>query len=435
MASVGDVLSFVWELGPSTRFLFIFGCLAGVGNGAVYPLIAYVFSNSFSDLSGASQGLDQIRQLAFYFMIVGIYAFVMGFLQSGCLEVVATRATRNFRRDWFDALLRQDAAYFDVYDISGIAASIQPNAIKYQRGMGVKFGEGIQFASTFLGGIIYAFYSSWQTALVIMSVLPFVSISAMAVMKINQSKGTRANAAYSRAGSVAYATVSSIRTVLSLNAIMQMIEQYKEATVEAYNQNVKPLLKQGLVFGSMLTTFLGLFCVLTLFGSFLIYKDVRDTGCDPSASGYGSSDCPNNGASVFGAMLGVAFAAQGMSQVGNFFETFTETRVAVYPAMKAINRKIGAPRQKLYVEDAEEEQFQDKSVHMDAETGKRLKAVLPQYRIDSKSAEGLKPTNIRGRIEFKDVHFNYPTRPNATILNGLNLVIEAGKTTALVGPR
>jgi hypothetical protein len=52
----------------------------------------------------------------------------------------------------------------------------------------------------------------------------------------------------------------------------------KAATVDDYNQNVKLLLKQGLVFGSMLATFLGLVCVLSLFGSFLIYKDGRDTG-------------------------------------------------------------------------------------------------------------------------------------------------------------
>jgi ATP-binding cassette, subfamily B (MDR/TAP), member 1 len=33
------------------------------------------------------------------------------------------------------------------------------------------------------------------------------------------------------------------------------------------------------------------------------------------------------------------------------------------------------------------------------------------------------------------VHFNYPTRPDNKILKGLNLTIEEGKTTALVGPR
>ena len=38
-----------------------------------------------------------------------------------------------------------------------------------------------------------------------------------------------------------------------------------------------------------------------------------------------------------------------------------------------------------------------------------------------------------GDIRLKDVVFAYPSRDN--VLNDLSLVIEKGKTTALVGPR
>jgi ATP-binding cassette subfamily B (MDR/TAP) protein 1 len=41
--------------------------------------------------------------------------------------------------------------------------------------------------------------------------------------------------------------------------------------------------------------------------------------------------------------------------------------------------------------------------------------------------------SVRGRIEFKDVEFAYPARPDAMILYNLNLAIPAAKTVALVG--
>ena len=41
--------------------------------------------------------------------------------------------------------------------------------------------------------------------------------------------------------------------------------------------------------------------------------------------------------------------------------------------------------------------------------------------------------NPRGRIEFRNVHFTYPSRPDIKILNGINLTIEAGESMALVG--
>lgn len=40
---------------------------------------------------------------------------------------------------------------------------------------------------------------------------------------------------------------------------------------------------------------------------------------------------------------------------------------------------------------------------------------------------------INGKIEFKDVHFSYPTRPDVAVLKGLNFSLEAGQTIALVG--
>jgi ABC-type multidrug transport system fused ATPase/permease subunit len=53
-------------------------------------------------------------------------------------------------------------------------------------------------------------------------------------------------------------------------------------------------------------------------------------------------------------------------------------------------------------------------------------------QIDSLSESGKKPCDIKGYIEFQNVHFRYPSRKNP-ILSGLNLKIDANKTTALVG--
>ena len=37
-------------------------------------------------------------------------------------------------------------------------------------------------------------------------------------------------------------------------------------------------------------------------------------------------------------------------------------------------------------------------------------------------------------MEFKEVHFNYPSRPDVVVLNDLNLEANVGETLALVGP-
>ena len=39
-----------------------------------------------------------------------------------------------------------------------------------------------------------------------------------------------------------------------------------------------------------------------------------------------------------------------------------------------------------------------------------------------------------GRVEFRNVNFSYPTRPEEKVLKDFSCVFEQGKTTALVGP-
>uniref|UniRef100_A0A7N4NMN8 ATP binding cassette subfamily B member 1 n=1 Tax=Sarcophilus harrisii TaxID=9305 RepID=A0A7N4NMN8_SARHA len=53
--------------------------------------------------------------------------------------------------------------------------------------------------------------------------------------------------------------------------------------------------------------------------------------------------------------------------------------------------------------------------------------------IDSFSTNGHKPDNIKGNLEFKNVHFTYPSRKEVKILKGLNLKVYSGQTVALVG--
>jgi ABC-type multidrug transport system fused ATPase/permease subunit len=54
--------------------------------------------------------------------------------------------------------------------------------------------------------------------------------------------------------------------------------------------------------------------------------------------------------------------------------------------------------------------------------------------IDSFDEGGQRPTKLEGRIEFRNVHFRYPTRPEVSVLRKYNLTIEAGQTVAFCGP-
>ncbi|CAF1393297.1 unnamed protein product, partial [Rotaria sp. Silwood1] len=53
--------------------------------------------------------------------------------------------------------------------------------------------------------------------------------------------------------------------------------------------------------------------------------------------------------------------------------------------------------------------------------------------IDNESKDGLEITDFTGQLDFEDVYFNYPNRPQSVILRNFKLNIKPGQKVALVG--
>lgn len=69
-----------------------------------------------------------------------------------------------------------------------------------------------------------------------------------------------------------------------------------------------------------------------------------------------------------------------------------------------------------------------------AAAANRIFATIERHSpIDPLSQDGKTLASIAGEIEFKDVKFVYPSRPDRTILEGFHLTIPARKTVAIVG--
>lgn len=53
--------------------------------------------------------------------------------------------------------------------------------------------------------------------------------------------------------------------------------------------------------------------------------------------------------------------------------------------------------------------------------------------VETEDRKGKALSHVRGEIEFQDIYFSYPSRPESQVLQGLNLKIPAGKIVGLVG--
>jgi ATP-binding cassette subfamily B (MDR/TAP) protein 1 len=196
-----------------------------------------------------------------------------------------------------------------------------------KEGVGRKLAESVQFFTTFCGAMGYAFYADWRTSLAVLAVAPFMILSILFLLKMNTSQTARANATYAKAGSIVSTAVSSIRTVLALNAVEKVIDLYQSATTEAYEGAASEVWLVGLANGSNMASFLLSNVVVTLLGSYFLYDNVRDTGCDPSGTVDGVPTCDPAGVDILGSLLAITFAAGVLPQVSVCVEAFIGTCV------------------------------------------------------------------------------------------------------------
>jgi hypothetical protein len=134
LASIQEVYSFVPNI--RTKILIVAGLFFACCSGVIFPAMAWIFSGSFSEFSASTEDdayMRGIRNLAFNFLVLGVVAFTFMTLQALLLELAATEMTREFKYRWFQSLLRQDLAYYDLRDISGTASILTANAQKFKK--------------------------------------------------------------------------------------------------------------------------------------------------------------------------------------------------------------------------------------------------------------------------------------------------------------
>ncbi|KAM4705764.1 ATP-dependent translocase ABCB1-like [Rhinophrynus dorsalis] len=320
----------------------------------------------------------EMTRFSYYYIALGFAVFALSLLQIWTFLVSAARQIMRIRQRFFRAVLHQDMAWFDSNQIGTLNTRLTDDINTIHEGLGDKLCIFVQFLSSFVCGIIVGFLYGWKLTLVILSVSPLLGVSAAIWTKLVASFTTKELRAYAKAGAVAEEILTAIRTVTAFNGQQKAMDKYDANLNDAKNVGIKKSVTTNISMG--LSQFL-------IFGAYALafWYGTKLTVDEPETYTIGK---------VLTVFFSVLVGTFSLGQATPNIESMANARGAAFEVYKIINK----PR-----------------------------------LIDSSSMEGYKPNNLIGHIEFKNIHFAYPCRPNIQILSGLNLKVEAGKTIALVG--
>ncbi|KAG9407947.1 ABC transporter B member 10 [Aphanomyces cochlioides] len=383
----------IFDLTMPQRMYLIAGTIACSLQGFAMPSIAMVISKVIHDmnkhyadfLASGKKDMepltalyDDISHSAFIFLGVAAAIFVAAFVSTYSFRIIAEKLTSRLRKMHFQALLRQEIGFFDLPgNTTGVLTTdLSSHATKVVAIAGDNQAKMLQALFTIVSALVIAFiWGSWKLTLVTTAACPLLLVGSYARAK--QLKGGNFSDNLADSGSLAAEAIANARTVTAFGLQQEIAARYEASLEKPLKEGVKEAHVNGFMEGIASFSMFAVYALVFWYGARLLddgsisFKQLMNT------------------------LMVIMMAAQSVGQSASIFGDRDIAKKSAAKIFSIVDRKP---------------------------------------LIASATDEGVKPNVIQGRIEFKDVFFNYPSRPDVKVLRHYDLTIEPGQTVAFCGP-
>ena len=372
----------ILELLSDYKLDLVIGTIGGFLYGAGTPLAGLFFGKTMVALS--PQDIKIIKREGLKWSLLHLGIAVLGglsiFLKSWKLESLGAVITSKMRKRVFKKYLELDLQFFDQdYNTPGsLLTKLSIDTTKISVIVLSVFGSIISSVGGIIVSIVLGMIFDWRLALISTAFLPFTLF--FTVFKAYfRANGSQSNYDLKiEAGSIISECVISTKTIFSFNFQQKAVHIYSSILEKENNGILKKGIFSGLLFG--IGIFITFACRAVLMKcSYLFIKN--------QTLNYEDMMCALNCLLTMG---GICHSLMLLAELPKAREAF-----------RSLFRILRTPSEIIAFEDVnKDKQF---------------------------------PSEFKGKIEFKNVTFAYPTKPENIILNNLSLTINPGQHAALVG--
>ncbi|KAM7508036.1 hypothetical protein LguiA_018489 [Lonicera macranthoides] len=361
--------------------LMISGSLGAIIHGSSMPFFFLLFGQMVNGFGKNQSDLHkltaEVSKYALYFVYLGLVVCVSSYAEIGCWMYTGERQVSALRKNYLEAVLKQDVGFFDTDARTGdIVFSVSTDTLLVQDAISEKVGNFIHYLSTFLAGLVVGFVSAWKLALLSVAVIPGIAFAGGLYAYTLTGLTSKSRESYANAGIIAEQAIAQVRTVYSYVGESKSLNAYSDAIQHTLKLGYKAGMAKGLGLGCTY----GIACMSWALVFWYAGVFIRN----------GQTDGGKAFTAIFSAIVGGMSLGQSFSNLG----AFSKGKAAGYKLLEIIKQKP--------------------SIVQDTLDGKCL-------------------NEVNGNIEFKDVTFSYPARPDVIIFRDFNIFFPAGKTVAVVG--
>lgn len=359
----------------------VLGSVGAILAGMEAPLFALGITHiltAFYSPQG-SKIKQEVDRVALIFLGVAVVTIPIYLLLHYFYTLMGERLTARVRLLMFSAILNNEVAWFDMDEnnTGSLTAMLAADATLVRSALADRLSTIVQNVALTVTAFVIAFTLSWKLTAVVVACLPLLIGASITEQLFLKGFGGDYSHAYSKATSLAREAIANIRTVAAFGAEDRISIQFAS---ELNKPNKQALLRGHISgFGYGVTQLLA-FCSYALglwYASVLIKKKESNFG------------------DIMKSFMVLIITSLAIAET-----------LALTPDIVKGSQALGSVFDIL----------------------QRRTSITP----DDPNSKMV--TNIKGEIEFRNVSFKYPMRPDITIFQNLNLRVSAGKSMAVVGP-
>ncbi len=365
-----------------SKWLFILGMLFVVATaivGLYFPVMAGKMFGYLGQTNMATNLFkDSVTGTGLELFILLIIQGLVSFGRVFTFSVVTENILKGLRADAFNKLVQMPMSFYSKNQVGDLSSRLSTDINVISEAFTVNIAEVIRQTIVGVGGLILLIYfTGWEVAKWFIVIIPPITVIAIFYgRKIRKySKGLQEK--ISQASIVVTEALTGITSVKSFTNEKLEIERFDGITNEIKSYGIKYGIMRGAFFAFIIT------CV---FGSifFILYKMLLLINSNQlSAENFG----------IF--MMLALFVAASLGGL-------PEQLASIQRALGATDRVFDL------IDDVNE-------------------------KINFEYQTNMNKNRVKGDLEFKNIQFTYPTRPDFVVLKDVSFSAKAGQTIALVG--
>lgn len=326
-----------------------------------------------------SDGRNRFQMAVLTMLFVNALQGAFGGMKALSQELVTRTLACSVRTKLFNSIIRMDISFFDAMHTGQLTSRLTNDASQMVQPLNTLMNDLIANLMLLVGGMLMAFKTSWKLSILALTVVPPITYCYRAYAEWARGINRSIYAAYGEANSTATEAISNIRTVRGFSTEQHETEKYDESIGTALSHGKKNAYVAGSVSAFSSYMNLGTSVLILWYGGTLV--------CDTAGEAMSIGKLITF--QLYWNMMNTAFIS-----LGNVFNDLIRSSSAAERVFSLIDAR-------------------------------------PE--VDPDAGEPVVRERVTGRLELQGIEFRYRTRPENLVLKGINLTMEPGTTTALVG--